>query len=616
MGAHMTIARLALKCLMLTSALTIAAMPVSAGGMPNAGDGATHAYFGDLHLHTAWSFDAFIFKTTATPDDAYKFAKGAPLRHPAGGIYQLKHPLDFLAVTDHSEFMGVLKSMGDAESPMSKLPIAKKVMDPDFAVSGDAFYEILAARRAGRMETVLGEPKAWAGVVTDAWGKMVEYANANYEPGKFTTFIGYEFTSAPDGKNLHRNVIFRGDTAPQPFTTLDSPDPENLWAFLDNQRRQGIQALVIPHNSNASDGAMFGTTDFKGNPITPDYARRRAFHEPLVEVTQVKGQSETHPSLSPNDEFANFELLENYIAAAKPITKFAGGYVRDALRTGLLIYEAEGVNPYKFGMVAASDTHTGIIPAEESNYSGKVGVADGTPEARLNCTYCRGSDYRKFGSAGLAGVWARANTREDLFDAMARRETFGTTGPRIQVRMFAGYDLAGVVPGKKGWVDAAYRRAVPMGGDLPHATGDLRPTFLLWAIKDPDSANLDRIQVVKVWTKSGQSFEKIFDVALSDGRKVDVKTGKAPAVGNTVDVALATYKNSIGATSLTAVWTDPEFDPGLNAAYYGRVIEIPTPRWSTYDAMRLKRAVPEGMQKIIQERAYTSPIWYDVTPNP
>ncbi len=596
---------------MIISVSLLGVQQASAAGS----DEQTRAFFGDLHLHTAYSFDAFTFKTTATPDDAYKFAKGAPLRHPAGGIYQLKHPIDFLAVTDHSEFMGVLRAMADPDSPLSKLDIAKRVNDPDVGVSVSAFYDIVKARREGNAE-ILGDPKNWQGEITNAWAKMIETANKHYEPGKFTTFIGYEYTSAPDGKNLHRNVIFRGNTAPKPYTSVDSPNPEDLWSFIEAQRTKGISALVIPHNSNVSDGAMFGVNDFNGKPITADYARRRAFHEPLVEITQVKGQSETHPILSPNDEFANFEILEGYLASSKKITKFEGGYVRDALRTGLMIYENEGVNPYKFGLIGSSDSHTGIIPIEESSYSGKVGILDGTPENRLDCKFCSGSDYRKFGSAGLAGVWAKENTRESIFDALARRETFATTGPRMQVRLFAGFNLDGIKPGAKGWIDAAYRRGVPMGGQLSAGPADTRPTFLVWAIKDNDSGNLDRIQIVKVWVKGGQSFEKIFDVALSGNRKVDPKTGKAPAVGNTVDVANASYKNTIGATSLSAAWVDPEFDPRLNAAYYARVLEIPTPRWSTYDAMRLHRSVPDGMQVTIQERAYTSPIWYDIPPLP
>ena len=575
----------------------------------------TRAYFGDLHLHTSYSFDAFVFGTTATPDDAYNFAEGAPVRHPSGAVYQLKKPLDFLAVTDHAEYLGLTRAMSDLSSPASKSPIARRYADPDGSGRAAAFQAWLSALEGISDRAILGDPNVLKTVGSDAWERIVEAANRNNEPGKFTAFIGYEFTSMPDGKNLHRNVIFRGDHAPQPFSAVDSANPEDLWAFLEAQRRRGIQALVIPHNPNVSDGAMFGFEDFNGKPFTADYARKRAFYERLVEVTQIKGQSETNPALSPNDEFAAFQIYDNYLTSKKKITKFAGSYARDALRAGLVMYESEGVNPYKFGLVGGSDSHTAIQPNYEWNNSGGHGIVDGTPEARLDCTYCQGADVRKFGTAGLTGVWAPRNTREAIFDALARREAFATTGPRILVRFFAGYGLAGIEPGKRDWVDAAYQGGVPMGGELAAAPGQA-PQFLVWAQKDPDSANLDRIQIIKVWTKDGQSHERISDVAWSAKRVPDAKTGRIGSVGSTVDLATVTYRNTIGATMLSARWRDPEFDPKVNAAYYARVLEIPTPRWTDYDAKRLGRPMPTDLPTSQQERAFTSPIWYDVPPMP
>lgn len=570
----------------------------------------TKVLFGDLHMHTGWSFDAFTFGTTATPEDAYNFAQGGALAHPAGGVYKLDRPLDFLAVTDHSEFMGVMIQMRDPSSPLAKLAIAKAALDKDPKVSGAAFRAVGNAFRTGDLSVFEDQAETARKVAADTWSKTIEIANRQYKPGKFTTLIGYEWTSSDEGKNLHRNVIFRGNTAPLPFTAVDSRRPEDLWKYLDATRQSGQPVLAIPHNSNLSDGAMWARVDSDGRPITAAYAATRARNEPLAEITQVKGTSEAHPSLSPNDEFANFELLETYVASDKPVTKFAGSYVRDAWRTGLSFQDGSGFNPYRFGVIAASDTHVAMSSVIESNYWGKVGTRDGTAQVRLDCTYCAGgSDISKFGASGLAAVWARDNTREAIFDALQRNETYGTSGPRMQVRFFGGYDIGKVKAGGAGWIESAYRAGVPMGGALKPA--GKAPSFVVWALKDAMGANLDRVQVIKLWSKNGVSHEKIYDVALSGGRKVDPKTGKAPAVGDTVDVSTATYKNTIGAVTLSANWTDPDFDPAAPAAYYVRVLEIPTPRWSTYDAVRLKRAIPRGLAPTIQERAYTSPIWYD-----
>lgn len=567
--------------------------------------------FGDLHVHTSWSFDAFVFKTTSTPDDAYRFAKGGPLTHPSGGTYQLDRPLDFLAVSDHSEFMGLMNGMRDPASPMSKLPIAPDALSPDINVAARTFTRISEALRTPGSTVFAGVEGELRRAPADTWTKEVEAANRHNQPGKFTALIAYEWTASSGGKNLHRNVIYRGDTAPQPFTSLDSAKPEDLWRHLDAQRRQGLAVMAIPHNANLSDGAMFANVDSDGKKIDAAYAALRARNEPIVEITQTKGTSETHPSLSPNDEFADHELVEQYVGRDKPVTQFAGSYVRDALRTGLAMQDGEGFNPYRLGFIGSTDVHTGMSPIQESRYAGKVGALDGTPQVRLDCTYCAGNmDFRKFSASGLAAVWARENTRAGIFDALQRRETYATTGPRIQVRVFAGRDMAPVRPGSAGWAERGYRFGVPMGGALT-ALGGKAPSFAVWAAKDVAGANLDRVQVVKVWSRGGVSGEKIYDVALSGGRKIDPRTGKAPAVGNTVDVRRATYANTIGAVTLTATWTDPNFDPRAQAAYYVRVLEIPTPRWSTFDAKALGRPAPVNLPATIQERAFTSPIWYD-----
>ena len=583
-----------------------AAVMIGAGisGPDAAGEGKDrNALFGELHIHTAWSFDAYVFATRATPDDAYEFAKGRPLKHPLGETFQLSRPLDFMAVTDHAFYLGVMAKMGDPTHPLSKHPLAEKINSPDPDVMSSAFNDIIRASRAGKPIEGLENPE----VLSETWDQIMASANRHYEPGKFTTFIAYEWTSTPDRQNLHRNVIFRGDTAPVPLSRIDSDKPEDLWAWMDEIREAGHEVLAIPHNSNLSDGRMFEQEDSWDNPFTAEYAETRVRNEPLVEVTQVKGTSETHPLLSPNDEFADFELVEQRVATSIQITMFKGGYVRDALRTGLEFQDRQGFNPYKFGMVGATDSHTGIVPIEENNYSGKVGSRDGSPERRL-LRKSSTMDLRFFSASGLAGVWAEENTRESIYDALRRKETWGTSGPRIQVRFFGGFDMDGVTPGEEGWVADAYEAGVAMGGEL--GKSNKAPTFAVWAVKDVEGANLDRIQIVKGWSSGGNSYEHVFDVVWSGDRRADPKTGKVPAVGNTVDMETLEYTNTIGAVELKGTWTDPRFDPNLNAFYYVRVLEIPTPRWSMFDAKKLGIAHPPDLKKTLQERAYTSPIWY------
>lgn len=561
--------------------------------------------FGETHIHTAYSFDAYLFNTRATPDDAYEFAKGRPLKHPLGKTYQLKRPLDFMAVTDHGFFMGSMMKMTDESHRLSKHPLAKLVNDPDPNVRSSAFGAVISGNMDGKPVNLaaLVDPE----VQQDTWEKVVAAANRHNDPGTFTTFIAYEWTSTDNGMNMHRNVIFKGDSAPAPFTRLNSPDPEDLWAWMDKIRAEGHEALAIPHNSNMSDGRMFERETSKDTPFTKEYAAQRNRNEPLVEVTQVKGTSETHPILSPNDEFADFELVETRVASPIKITKFAGGYVRDAYRTGLEFQDTNGFNPYRFGLIGSSDSHTGIVPVNEYDYSGKLGTIDGSPEVRVRMA----RTTMNFSASGLAGVWAEENTRESIYEALRRKETWATTGPRIVVRFFGGFDMSGVTPGGEDWIRAAYSNGVSMGGELKAADATGAPTFAVWAIKDPESGHLDRIQIVKGWSEGGESQEKVYDVVWSAGRAKDPATGKLPAVGNTVDLKTAKYTNTIGAVELMGLWTDPDFDAKLNAFYYVRVLEIPTPRWNLYDEIELGMPFPPDLDRTIQERAFTSPIWYD-----
>jgi len=521
-------------------------------------------------------------------------------------------PLDWAGVTDHSEYAGVVNLANEPGSAVSKLPEAQPL--------------ILKAKTKEEMERVAlyaittlvpGPPvKALMSpeVAGSVWKRNIDLANAANEPGKFTAFCSYEWTSMPNSMNLHRNVFFKdcAKVPVQPFSALDSFHPVDLWNWMDGQRKAGNELLAISHNANLSDGRMFPTeVDTKGRPIDAAYAESRVRNERLIEIKQLKGTSETHPLLSPTDEFASFELMSTLLGG--PPGRFphiVGSYARQALKDGIALEDSRGSNPFKFGFGAASDSHNTAVPYRQNNMFGGHSFTDGTPEVRMSGNLVGGFfDARTESTSGLTGVWADENTRAALFEGMQRRETFGVSGPHIQVRMFGGWEYSAAMIAAKDWAATGYAKGVPMGGDLPPASGKA-PTFMVWAVKDPTSGNLDRIQIVKGWTKSGQSFEKVFDVVWAGDRKPDKWTGVVPPIGSSVDIDAATYTNSIGSVELKTVWTDPEFDPAVHAFYYARVLEIPTPRWTTIQAKQLGIAPPGVVPPTLQERAWGSPIWY------
>jgi hypothetical protein len=570
-----------------------------------------NAYFGDVHVHTGWSFDGFTNGSKTTPMDAYAWAQGKPITGSGGPEMQIKTPLDFYMVSDHAEYMGVFNQMANPDSPLSKTELAKGVTSPDANVRLQTFAGILRDMSAGKSDPTLSDPA----LARTVWAEIAKAADANYVPGKFTTFAGFEWTSNPKQRNLHRVVVFR-DTAHLPelvLSALDSDDPEALWKWMDDQRAKGSTLFAIPHNGNASDGRMFELVKFDGKPIDAAYNKKRAANEPLYEITQIKGTSETHPSLSPTDEFAGFEQWDYTLSAdfQRP-THRKGSFARQALLDGMSQAASGAGNPFKYGFIGDSDTHNAAASNEEFNFTGKFAFENNAKE-RLTGVHGAPAgqiqQIQEFSSAGLAGVWAPQNTREAIWDAMQRKETFGTTGPMMKVRFFGSFDYAADDVNKPDFVKLAYSKGVPMGGDLKPGAGKA-PTFLVMALKDPKSGNLDRIQIVKGWLDAaGKQHEKIYDVAWSGARKIGAN-GKLPPVGNTVDLKTATYTDAIGAGQLAAGWTDPDFKAGERAFYYARVLEIPTPRWNTYDAVREKMPPLTKVPATIQERAWSSPIWY------
>ena len=618
-----------------------------------------NAYFGDLHVHTKYSFDAYIFGTKATPDDAYRYAKGDSIKHPLGFDMQLEDPLDFYAVTDHGAWLGMLQAYADPNTVPGSMDFAKDLhgLNDDNNLNTDSLARRLGLFRnliTGQLvaptnnpikilkaylqeDTIYGTKAFDRDTHQSAWRDTAEAAERHNDPGKFTTFLAYEFTSSGIGQsNLHRNVVFENSKGPvQPYSIVDSRNPEDLWDWMDNLRDKGVESLAIPHNSNGSNGQMFKLVDWAGNPMSDEYASKRMRNEPLVEITQVKGTSDSHPLLSPNDEWADFEIM-NFRIASPFYSRPQGSYVRDAYLRGLSLESEYRINPYKFGLVGASDTHTGAISDKESDFHSKAGIIDGTPVLRGASPVneelkqqIESSDlsvvitgfkeiedkeyiqtaYTEWGASGLAGVWAENNTRQSIYNAFRRKETFATTGSRIKVRFFAGYDIDNVL-NEEDPIGFAYSKGVTMGSDILESNGR-SPSFLVWALRDIKRAPLERVQIIKGWTEiSGRTHEKVFDVACSWGIAPDLLTNRCANNGANVNLENCEISKNVGSNELKTIWKDPEFDPTVKAFYYVRVLENPTCRWSTWDALKSGNKPRPDIPSTIQERAWSSPIWY------
>jgi len=587
----------------------------------------TRPFFGDSHLHTSFSMDAGAFGARLTPRDAYRFARGEEITSNTGQPVKLSRPLDWLMVSDHSDGFGFFPLLMSGDPALLATPQGRKWYDLIKSGKGaEAAVDIIMS--FGKKELPKGFPLPGTRAYRSAWQDVIKAAEAYNDPGRFTTFIGYEWTSNTDGNNLHRNIMFRENGAKaglvEPFTTLPplgSDNPVDLWKWMAaTEEKTGSEVLAIAHNGNLSNGRMFPMVEAFGKKIDREYAETRMKWEPLYEVTQTKGTGEAHPVLSPTDEFADFEIWDKGnldLSSLKKKDMFEFEYARSAYKNGLKLEASLGVNPYKFGLIGSTDAHTGLAAVEEDNFFGKTAPQEPSPE-RMTQVFAKNPvtggalmDWM-VGSSGYAAVWATENTREAIFDAMKRRETYATTGPRMIVRFFGGWDFEPAdrhnrLPGAIG-----YSKGVPMGGDLTDAPKGKSPTFLVAALKDPIGANLDRIQVIKGWLDAkGDVHEKVYDVVWGDADKRKPGTdGKLPSVGNTVDVENALWTNTIGDPELIMVWKDPDFSAGQRAFYYARVIEIPTPRWTAYDAKRFGVKPPPGIPMILQERAYTSPIWY------
>jgi len=583
--------------------------------------------FGDTHLHTSFSMDAGAAGARLTPREAYRFARGEEVMASSHQPVKLSRPLDFLVVADHSDGFGFFPQLMSGDPELLATEQGKKWYDLITAGKGaEAAFDIIQAFSANNMPK--GFPVPGTKAYRSAWQEVIKAAEAYNEPGRFTAFIGYEWTVNTGGNNLHRNVIFRGNGAQavlvEPFTTikpLGSDNPEDLWKWMaDTEAKTGSEVLAIAHNGNLSSGTMFPTIEAFGKKLDKHYVQTRAKWERLYEVTQMKGDGETHPFLSPTDEFANFERWDKAnlsVTARHTDDMFAGEYARSALKNGLVLEQQLGTNPYKFGMIGSTDAHTGLAAVEEDNFFGKTTASEPNPE-RLNGTFMTNpkigvtiKDW-EMSSSGYAAVWATESTREAIFDAMQRRETYATTGPRMLVRFFGSFDFVPADANNRMPAAIGYSKGVPMGGDLRDAPAGKAPTFLVAALKDPIGANLDRVQIIKGWMDaSGKLNEKIYDVAWGDADKRQPGAdGKLPPVGDTVDVVNATWSNTIGDPELITVWKDPQFDPKQRAFYYVRVLEIPTPRWTAYDAKRFGATPLPGTTMKLQERAYTAPIWY------
>ena len=574
-------------------------------------------YFGDIHLHSDWSTDAGMVGATLGPDEAYRASMGEEVTAYSGYRFKLIRPLDFVVLSDHAENLGLADFIRRSDPLILSNPVGKRWHDLNKAGKGyDAFLEWLR----GLPEDQIKEPKLAEAI----WPRVIENADKYNKPGVFTTFTAYEWTSQPGGNNLHRIVIFRDDKSRTsqvlPFSQFDSPDPEDLWAYMAAyEEKTGGRVISPAHNGNLSNGIMFDNKTLDGKPLTAAYAEMRMRFEPIYEVTQIKGDGESHPLLSPDDEFADYENMDKGNLpglAPKTPEMLPGEYGRSALKRGLELEAQIGVNPYKFGMGGATDGHTGLPSTREDNFFGKAHIVEpgkkragydivAAPDPALSIKNAEST------ASGLTAVWARENTRDGIFDAMVRKEVYATTGSRIRVRVFGGWDFDPSEVTRPDFAREGYARGVPMGGDLSDAPAGKAPGFMIRALRDPDGANIDRVQVIKGWIDaSGEVQERIYDVAVSDDRKIG-KDGRCKTpVGNTVDVADASFTNTIGTPLLSTYWEDPDFDASQSAFYYVRVIEIPTPRWTAYDVKRLGSKFPEGTKMVLQDRAYTSPIWY------
>ncbi len=623
-------------------------------------------YYGDLHVHTKYSFDAYVFGVTASPDDAYRYAKGESIKHPLGYEMKLREPLDFYAVTDHGFYMGMIQAYADTSTDISQNDFAKpfhNLNDLDnltvesAAVRTNIFSSVLGAtiiqpypdwhpqllRAYFTRNTQTALRSFDYDIHKSAWADVARSANEHNDPGHFTTFIGYEFTTSTDieGGNLHRNVIFNSSKASiRPWTRIDSINPEDLWTWQDRLREKGVDTIAIPHNSNGSNGEMFEMETFKGNAINIEYAKKRMRNEPIVEITQVKGTSETHPLLSPDDDWADFEIMDTRVGSIPPTySKPSGSYVREAYLNGLTLDFTRQGNPYKFGLIGSTDTHVAASSLDESNYWSKVGLLDGDSQNRgsvpledenveileeytrafsqplstvnFNQGEYANTGFTQWGASGLAVAWAEENTRESIFNAFRRKETFATTGTRIAVRFFGGFNLSLIDMDSESLVADAYSKGVTMGSDLLSVEGQT-PEFIVWAQKDKNGAPLQRVQIIKGWIDmaSGRPKEKIFDVACSDGLEPDPNTNKCPDNGAKVNINDCSISSNVGSSELKTIWKDPEFVPENKSFYYVRVLENPTCRWSTWDAIKSGYKPREDLHETIQERAWTSPIWF------
>lgn len=589
----------------------------------------SHVYWGDTHLHTSLSADAGLFGNTLGLEEAYRFNRGEEVTSATGLPVKLARPLDWLVIADHSDAMGFSEDIAKGAPNILATDKGKEWyqgLQQGGETAANAALDLITTFAQGKLpQQIIKDYSPGSPIYDSVWQRVVEAAEKYNDPGNFTTLIGFEWTSLIKGNNLHRNVIFRdnGDRASQvsPMVTqppIGSTDPLDLYKWMDAyEKKTGGTVLALAHNGNLSNGLMFPVdAQYTGRALDASYVEQRAKWEPLYEVTQIKGDGETHPLLSPDDAFADYETWDAGnldLSEAKSDDMLAREYAREALKVGMQLEARLGTNPYKFGLVGSTDAHTSLSAVEEENFFGKAANAEPSPKRMLHpfAKTDKGAfEGYELVASGRAAVWARENTRQEIFDALARKEVYATTGPRMMVRFFGGWDFSSNDLNSRQPAFRGYEKGVPMGGDLRDAKAMKAPTFMVYALRDPIGANLDRIQIVKGWMdEQGKTHEKLYDVAWSDNRQPDA-AGKLPPVGNTVDVKNANWTNSIGASELGAVWTDPEFDPAQHAFYYARVLEIPTPRWVVYDAFRFGIEIPDGAQKTGQERAYTSPIWY------